>query len=59
VSKVQFLINGNSAGTFRHAPYGGTLDTTQLANGTYTFTVRAMGPNGAVAESSVTATVQN
>jgi hypothetical protein len=59
VASIQFLINGSSAGTFTAAPWGGSLNTTLLANGTYTFSVRLTGTNGSVVTASANVTVQN
>jgi hypothetical protein len=57
--KVEFLINGQRVATYRSAPYGGSLDTTKLRNGTYTFAVRAVAPDGTSVTAQITATVQN
>ena len=59
VARVEFLVNGTVVGVFSAAPYGGTLDTTKLANGAYTFAVRATRTNGGIATVSAAVTVQN
>jgi N-acetyl-anhydromuramyl-L-alanine amidase AmpD len=59
ISRVQFLINGSSAGTFRSAPYSGTLDTRRLANGTYTFAAKVTATDGTTVTASVSVTVRN
>jgi hypothetical protein len=59
VAKVQFLVDGTSAGTFRAAPYGGSLDTRRLPNGTHSLAVRATATDGTVATASATVTVSN
>jgi hypothetical protein len=59
VSSVTFLIDGNSAGRFTSSPYSGSLDTHQLANGAYTFAVRARKSDGTSVTTSATVTVQN
>jgi hypothetical protein len=59
VSSVTFLIDGSSAGRFTSLPYGGNLDTRQLANGTYTFAVRATRSDGTSATASASVTVKN
>jgi hypothetical protein len=59
VGSIQFLINGSAAGTFTAAPWGGSLDTTRLANGNYTFSVRLTGTNGSIVTASANVTVHN
>ena len=59
VSSVTFLINGSSAGRFTSSPYSGNLDTRQLANGTYTFAVRATKSDGTSVTTSASVTVRN
>jgi len=57
--RVDFLINDRRVATFRGSPWGGDKDTTKLANGTYTFAVRAVAADGTTATSSITVTVHN
>jgi hypothetical protein len=59
VRRVELLIDGGRVGSFRNGPYGGTLDTTQLRNGTYTFTARAVGSDGTSVSASIQVTVAN
>ena len=57
--RVEFLVDGHRVAAFHGAPWGGDLDTTKLANGTYTLAVRAVAADGTTATSSITVEVQN
>jgi hypothetical protein len=59
VQSVQLLIDGLSAGTFTTAPYGGTLDTKQLANGAHTFVTKVTGTDSSTATATIAVTVAN
>jgi hypothetical protein len=63
--RVEFFIDGNHLWTEYIAPYqfngdpSGTLDTTQLVDGSHQLTVRAVYFDNSTAEQIVTVTVQN
>jgi len=62
VSKVDFSVSSAtpmSLGTKTAAPFGGTLDTTRLENGSHTLTAVATDAQGKTATSQVTFSVQN
>src|SRR5258706_1546487 len=59
VSKVDFFIDSTSLGTKTSAPYGGTLDTTKLANGTHVLKAVAYDAQGLSATSQVSINVSN
>lgn len=60
VSKVEFLVNGTVKATDSAAPYSASLDTTTLANGTYSLTAKAYdAANNSTPSSPVTITVNN
>ena len=58
-SKVEFLVDGVAKFSDSSAPYGGSLDTTKLANGNHTLTATAYGSKGVKATTSVTVKVSN
>jgi len=58
-SKVEFAVDGAAKFSDSSAPYGGTLDTTALGNGSHTLTATAFGLRGAKATTSVTVKVAN
>ena len=63
-SKVEFLVDGSVQSTDTSAPYrfngdAGQLDTTTLANGSWTLAVQAYGTDGRTATTSATVTVSN
>ncbi len=57
VRRVDFLVDGRRAGSLWRAPWQGTLDTTQLANGTHTLAVKVTGRDGTVVQAQVSVTV--
>src|SRR3954468_18427769 len=62
VTKVDFSVSSAtpmSLGTKTAAPYGGTLDTTQLENGSHTLTAVATDALGKTSTSQVAFSVQN
>jgi hypothetical protein len=59
VRSVQLLIDGHRAATFRSTPYGGTLDTTKLANGAHTFVAKVSGTDSSSATVTISVTVSN
>jgi Glycosyl hydrolase family 26/Bacterial Ig domain len=58
-SKVEFAVDGSTKWSDSNAPYGVTLDTTQLGNGNHTLTATAIGARGVKATTSVTVKVAN
>jgi hypothetical protein len=58
-SKVEFLVDGAAKFSDSSAPFGGSLDTTQLANGKHTLSATAYGSKGVRATTSVTVNVSN
>jgi hypothetical protein len=58
-SKVEFLVDGAAKFSDSSAPYGGSLDTTKLANGNHTLSATAYGSKGVKATTSVTVNVSN
>jgi hypothetical protein len=60
VRRVELLVDGARVATFRSGPpYGGTLDTHQLRNGSHTFAVHVVGTDASEATASVKVTVSN
>ena len=62
VTKVDFSVSSSTPialGTKTAAPFGGTLDTTKLANGSHTLTAVATDAQGKTSTSQVAFTVQN
>jgi hypothetical protein len=59
VSRVDFSIDATALPSDTAAPYGGSLDTTALANGTHTLKAVAYDAQGLSATSQVTIDVQN
>ena len=62
VTKVDFSVSSStpmSLGTKTAAPFGGTLDTTQLENGSHTLTAVATDALGKTSTSQVAFSVQN
>jgi Glycosyl hydrolase family 26/Bacterial Ig domain len=58
-SKVEFLVDGVAKFSDSSAPYGGSLDTTKLANGNHTLSATAYGSRGVKETTSVTVKVSN
>ena len=58
VTKVDFLVDSNPAGTDTTAPYTFNLNTTTLTNTTHTLTARAYDANGST-DDSITISVDN
>ncbi|HET8565969.1 MAG TPA: Ig-like domain-containing protein [Solirubrobacterales bacterium] len=58
-NRVEFLVDGAASFSDSSAPYGGTLDTTKLANGSHTLSATAYGSRGVKATTSVTVNVSN
>ena len=58
-SKVEFLVDGSAEFSDTSAPYGDSLDTTTLSNGTHTLSATAYGSRGVRGSTSVTVTVSN
>ena len=58
-SKVEFLVDGAAKFSDSSAPFGGSLDTTKLANGNHTLSATAYGSKGVRATTSVTVNVSN
>ena len=58
-SKVEFLVDGAAKFSDSSAPFGGSLDTTKLANGNHTLSATAYGSKGVKATTSVTVDVSN
>ncbi len=59
VTKVEFLVDGTSKAILTALPYGLTLDSTTLANGSHTLVVKAWDPAGNVGSATVTFSVAN
>ena len=59
VRRVEFSIDGRQVYVDRSGPYGGSLDTRQLSNGSHTLSVRAVGRGDASATATITVVVQN
>jgi hypothetical protein len=59
VAKTEFLVNGEVVATDTTSPFSTSLDTKQLANGTFPFVVRAMASDGSTASASAQVTVAN
>jgi hypothetical protein len=59
VSRVDFFIDETALASYATAPYGGSLDTTKLANGTHTLKAIAYDVQGLSAASQVSINVQN
>lgn len=62
ISQVVFLLNGQQRSTDSSAPFSWNWDTTTIANGQATVTIRASGPGvttGSYIEKTVTVNVQN
>jgi hypothetical protein len=57
--KVEFLVDGVAKFSDSSAPYGGSLDTTKLANGNHTLSATAYGSRGVKETTSVTVKVAN
>jgi len=58
-AKVEFAVDGTVKFTDTTAPYGGSLDTTKLANGKHTLTATASGARGVKATTQVSVKVEN
>jgi Glycosyl hydrolase family 26/Bacterial Ig domain len=58
-SKVEFAVDGAVKFTDSSAPYGGSLDTAQLTNGTHSLSATAYGSRGSKGSTRVTVTVAN
>jgi hypothetical protein len=58
-SKIEFTVDGVSVGSDTTAPYGFSLDTTKLANGSHTLSATAYGSKGVKATTAVTVKVAN
>jgi hypothetical protein len=58
-SKIEFAIDGVAVGSDSSAPYGFSLDTTKLANGSHSLSATAYGSKGVKATSAVTVKVAN
>lgn len=60
IQKVELLVDGTSVQTDTTSTYGGTFDTTTLANGAHTLSARATGNDGGTATTAgVAITVSN
>ncbi|HEX3042925.1 MAG TPA: glycosyl hydrolase [Solirubrobacterales bacterium] len=58
-SKVEFAVDGAVKFTDGSAPFGGSLDTARLTNGTHSLSATAYGSRGAKGSTRVTVTVAN
>jgi Bacterial Ig domain len=58
-SKLEFLVDGVAKFSDSSAPFGGSLDTAKLANGSHTLTATAYGSRGVKETTSVTVKVSN
>jgi hypothetical protein len=58
-TKVEFRVNGGLVATKTVAPWEVIYDTTQLANGTYPFTVKAYAADGSTASDTSSVQVAN
>src|SRR4051812_23717863 len=58
-SKIEFAVDGSAEFSDSTAPYGGSLDTTALSNGSHTLSATAYGSKGVKATTSVTVKVSN
>jgi hypothetical protein len=58
-SKVEFSVDGSVEGSDASAPFGYTLDTTKLSNGSHTLSATAYGAKGVKATTKVTVNVSN
>jgi hypothetical protein len=58
-SKIEFAIDGVAVGSDATAPYGFSLDTTKLANGSHSLSATAYGSKGVQATTAVTVKVAN
>lgn len=58
-SKIEFAIDGIAVGSDLSAPYGFSLDTAKLANGSHTLSATAYGSKGVKATTAVTVKVAN
>ena len=59
VTKVDFSVDSSALASDTSSPYGGTLDTTKLANGTHVLKAVAYDAQGLNATSQVSINVQN
>jgi len=59
VTEVEFYLNGTLKATSTAAPYGFSLDTSALANGTYSLSAKAYDASGNVGQSQISITVFN
>jgi len=59
VSRVEFSVDGQLVNTDTSSPYGFSLDTTTLANGSHTITATAFDAAGNAGTSAVNVTVSN
>jgi len=59
VSRVEFSLDGTALPSDTTAPYGGTLDTTRLANGTHTLRAVAFDASGASKIDDIAVNIQN
>jgi hypothetical protein len=58
-SKIEFAVDGVAVGSDAIAPYGLSLDTTKLANGSHALSATAYGSKGVKATTAVTVRVAN
>ncbi len=59
IAKVEFLVDGVVRASDASAPYGSTFDTTQVSNGSHSFSAKAYDASGNSAASTATVTVSN
>lgn len=59
VARVDFALDGNALASDTASPYGGSLDTTKLANGSHTLRATAYDAAGLSASSQIALNVQN
>jgi hypothetical protein len=58
-SKVEFAVDGSVKGSDASVPFGFSLDTTKLSNGSHTLSATAYGSKGVKATTQVTVKVSN
>jgi len=58
-SKVEFAIDGSVVGSDASAPFGASIDTAKLSNGSHVLSATASGSRGVKATTKVTVTVAN
>ena len=59
VAKTEFLVNSEVVATDTTSPFATSLDTKQIANGSYPFVVRVTANDGSTASASARVTVTN